>query len=325
MATMLGRGQCGGHLSLFFTIEDCFSDLLLQGSRGAGICIQDGVEAIARGEEGKGLLQVKFLGREYDGSLYQFVLEELVDIIPEVGKFDWELGIRMVLPSSQGFGMSASGAVASAIAFQRAIGIPHEECLRRSFMVAHIVERKRSSGLGDTTALSAGGVERRVAAGSPYSGSLLKIGPGKSEGWYSDAPILLCWRKKTGTHTSRYIDDIVWKRRISEAGKLAMEGVGAGDWESHRWTELIEASRFFASESGLDVDASRADFLGSVDDAIRNSIFSEELTPLLCMLGESVVIVPNNLQFGEGWIKHLSELLESSEISTFPSRISQIR
>ena len=80
-----------------------------------------------------------------------------------------------------------------------------------------------------------------------------------------------------------------------------MEGVGAGDWESHRWTELIEASRFFASESGLDVDASRADFLGSVDDAIRNSIFSEELTPLLCMLGESVVIVPNNLQFGEGW------------------------
>ena len=29
-------------------------------------------------------------------------------------------------------------------------------------LIAHLVERKRSTGLGDTTALSAGGVEKEV-------------------------------------------------------------------------------------------------------------------------------------------------------------------
>ena len=49
MPTMLGRGECGGHLTLVFTIEDSSDDLLWQGSRGVGICVEDGVEAIAKG------------------------------------------------------------------------------------------------------------------------------------------------------------------------------------------------------------------------------------------------------------------------------------
>ena len=36
MPTMLGRGECGGHLTLVFTIEDSSDDLLWQGSRGVG-------------------------------------------------------------------------------------------------------------------------------------------------------------------------------------------------------------------------------------------------------------------------------------------------
>ena len=58
MTTVLGRGQCGGHLTLIFTVEDSHEDPYFQGSRGAGICLVDGVESIARGEDGVGKLIV---------------------------------------------------------------------------------------------------------------------------------------------------------------------------------------------------------------------------------------------------------------------------
>ena len=254
MSIVLGRGQCGAHITLLFTIDDSSEDLVYQGSRGAGICLKDGVEAIAKGDNGSGKLTVRFKNGEHDSRMYQDVLSELVEQIPEIGDFDWELDIIMSLPTSQGFGMSASGAVASSMAIQRAIGIPHEECVRRSFLVAHIVERKRSSGLGDTTALSSGGVERRIAAGSPFSGSLLDNGPGLSQGWSVEIPILISWKEKTGRHTSSYIDSEDWRRKICLAGEHAMERIAKGEWNKQRWSELIEESLNFSSESGLEKD-----------------------------------------------------------------------
>ena len=324
MPTALGRGQCGGHITLFFTIEDVVDDPVAQGSRGAGLCLKDGVESIAKGEDGEGELVVRFQGGTYDSTMYEDVLEELIREIPEIRSFNWELNIRMSLPASQGFGMSASGAIASAISVQRAIGIPHEECLRRSFLIAHIVERKRSSGLGDTTALSSGGVERRIAAGSPFSGSLLDLGPGISEGWAADTPVLLVWKERTGKHTSKYIDHPEWKVKISEAGVSAMEIIGEGNWDSGRWSELIDRSLIFACESGLEFDASRTKIIGAANDAIGNSSFADRLSTMLCMLGESVVIVPNDYLDDDDWLDELSSAIERGGFSTFSSRIGAL-
>mgnify|MGYP001292784699 CR=1 FL=1 len=325
MSIVLGRGQCGAHITLLFTIDDSSEDPVYQGSRGAGICLKDGVEAIAKGEKGSGEIIVKFKNREYDSSMYQDVLSELVKEIPEIGDFDWELDIIMSLPTSQGFGMSASGAVASSMAIQRAIGIPHEECVRRSFLVAHIVERKRSSGLGDTTALSSGGVERRISAGSPFSGSLLDNGPGVSQGWSVEIPVLILWKEKTGRHTSSYIDSEEWRRKICLAGEHAMERIGEGEWKEQRWSELIEESLRFASDSGLEVDASRSEIIESVKKAIDNSEFSGSLSAMLCMLGESVVIVPKDPHGQEDWIYKISKELEGYGLSSFSSRVGELR
>ena len=325
MPTALGRGHCGGHITLLFTIEDVLDDPVAQGSRGAGLCLKDGVEAISKGEDGQGKLEVLFQDGEYDSKMYSDVLGELIREIPEIGVFDWELNIRMSLPASQGFGMSASGAIASAISFQRAIGIPHEECLRRSFLIAHIVERKRSSGLGDTTALSSGGVERRIVAGSPFSGGFLDLGPGISEGWSSETPVLLAWSKKTGKHTSKYIDNPDWKIKICEAGASAMEIIGDGDWDSRRWSELIERSLIFSRDSGLDLDASRSEIIGAANEAIGSSGYSERLSAMLCMLGESVVIVPNDFLDGSDWLDEISSILEAGGFSTFSSKIGNLR
>ncbi len=325
MPTALGRGHCGGHITLFFTIEDMLSDPVAQGSRGAGICLKDGVEAIAKGEDGEGKIIVRFQDGDYTSAMYDDVLEELVGEVPEIGLFDWELNIRMALPASQGFGMSASGAIASAISFQRAIGIPHEECIRRAFLIAHIVERKRSSGLGDTTALSSGGVERRISAGSPFSGDFLDRGPGVAEGWATETPVLLVWNAKTGKHTSKYIDNPDWRAKISDAGSSSMEIIGEGDWDSRRWSELIDQSLIFANDSGLEFDASRSEIIVAANGAIRDSGFSESLSAMLCMLGESVVIVPNDsLDEGE-WLGELSSVLEERGFFTFSSRVGSLR
>ena len=324
MSIVLGRGQCGAHITLLFTIDDSSEDLVYQGSRGAGICLKDGVEAIAKGDNGSGEIIVRFKDGEYDSRMYQDVLSELVEEIPEIGDFDWELDIIMSLPTSQGFGMSASGAVASSMAIQRAIGIPHEECVRRSFLVAHIVERKRSSGLGDTTALSSGGVERRIAAGSPFSGSLLDNGPGVSQGWSVEIPILISWKEKTGRHTSSYIDNEDWRRKICLAGEHAMERIGKGEWKEHRWSELIEESLRFSSDSGLEKDASRSEIIESVKKAIDSSEFSESLSAMLCMLGESVVIVPKDPHEKEDWIYKISEELEGYGLSSFSSKVGAL-
>ena len=325
MPTALGRGHCGGHITLLFTIEDMLSDPVAQGSRGAGICLKDGVEAIAKGEDGEGKIIVRFQDGDYTSAMYDDVLEELVGEVPEIGLFDWELNIRMALPASQGFGMSASGAIASAISFQRAIGIPHEECIRRAFLIAHIVERKRSSGLGDTTALSSGGVERRISAGSPFSGDFLDRGPGVAEGWATETPVLLVWNAKTGKHTSKYIDNPDWRAKISDAGSSSMEIIGEGDWDSRRWSELIDQSLIFANDSGLEFDASRSEIIVAANGAIRDSGFSESLSAMLCMLGESVVIVPNDsLDEGE-WLGELSSVLEERGFFTFSSRVGSLR
>ena len=323
MSTMLGRGHCGAHLSLIFTIDDSDSNPIRQGSRGAGICLKDGVEAIAKGEDGQGNLSVRFTESDQDETLYEEVLKTLKEEVVEIGGKDWELSIKISLPPSQGFGMSASGAIAAAISFQRAIGVPHEECIRRSFKIAHIVERKRSSGLGDTTALSSGGVERRLSPGSPYQGELLDLGPGLSEGWSCGTPVLLCWRRKTGTATSRYIDNAKWKKSITEAGESSMKSIGSGVWEVGRWKELIESSELFAKRSGLEKDASRSELLSSVNESIYSSGLSGELFGLLCMLGESVVVVPNNPESEGGWIDSLAAELQESGLTVFSSRVGE--
>ncbi len=324
MPTMLGRGQCGAHLTLIFTIEDSNLDPLSQGSRGAGLCLGDGVEAIAKGEDGGGSLAVRFLDGDHDPAMYEEVLKTLTDEVGGVGDVDWELSIKMALPPSQGFGMSASGAIAAAISFQRAIGIPHEECLRRSFKIAHLVERVRSSGLGDTTALSSGGVERRLVAGSPYHGDLLDHGPGVSESWSCGTPVLLCWRTETGTLTSGYIDDPGWKKAISEAGENYMQVIGSGEWDFSRWGELIESSRLFAAKSGLEKDANRSEIINIVNEAISESGLSEKTESLLCMLGESVVVVPKDPNSRGDWMGPLSEVLRESGLSYYSSKVGQM-
>ena len=310
MPDILGRGECGSHVTLLFSIDDDSEDLVSQGSLGSGLCLEDGSEAIARGKEGSGELSIRFTSGEGDEGLYHEVCETLAEFIPELNGFDWEITVKLKVPVGQGFGMSASGAVSASMALQRAMGLPYEESLRRSYLVAHLVDRKRSSGLGDVSALSAGGVELRVSPGSPFHGHLLDTGPGRAIGWSNGMEVVLAWGDDSGKHTSTYIDDPNWRASISSAGSMEMISLTEGSWDEGRWSELIESSIRFSKISGLLKESRRATVLDMATQAIAECGMSGSVVPLLCMLGESVVIVPRNLD--EGGVE-MSVLLSSIE------------
>ena len=308
MTAVLGRGTCGGHVTLLFTVDDLDQDPIKQGSLGAGLCLTDGAEAIARGELGVYSLDVKFLQGNGDAKIFQQVLDLLSEVISEISDYSWEIAIRNKLPSSQGFGMSAAGAIAAAAAFQRALGLPHEESFRRSLAIAHLVERRNSTGLGDVTALAAGGVERRLKPGSPYSGPDLLNGPGRAEGWTESIPVVLAWRANPGRHTSEYIDDVDWKRSITEAGRKQMLQLSEGPWDNSRWIELLNSAEAFSIQSGLSDDASRSALVDEGRNATLRAGLYSETSVLLCMLGESIAIVPRDLSREIPLDKILSEL-----------------
>ncbi len=320
MTAVLGRGTCGGHVTLLFTVEDLDDDPIRQGSLGAGLCLADGAEAVARGEPGEYSLRVRFLDGTGDPRMFQQVLDLLKDENDEFGEMSWEIAIRNHLPSSQGFGMSAAGAVAAAAAFQRALGLPHEESLRRSFAIAHKVERANSTGLGDVTALAAGGVERRLSPGAPFSGSELTAGPGRAEGWSKETQVLLAWRASPGRHTSEYIDHPDWKRLITEAGQAQMDHLAEGDWNASRWTELLEAAEAFATDSRLIDDAARATLIEAGQNATERAGLAAQTAVLLCMLGESIAIVP----IDEAGSQPLDSLIAELEKEGLEATLTQI-
>ena len=308
MTAVLGRGTCGGHVTLLFTVDDLDEDPIKQGSLGAGLCLTDGSEAIARGELGVYSLDVKFLHGNGDAKIFQQVLDLLNEEISAISDYSWEIAVRNKLPSSQGFGMSAAGAIAAAAAFQRALGLPHEESFRRSLAIAHLVERRNSTGLGDVTALAAGGVERRLKPGSPYSGPDLLNGPGRAEGWTESIPVVLAWRANPGRHTSEYIDDVDWKRSITEAGRKQMLQLSEGTWDNSRWIELLNSAEAFSKQSGLSDDASRSALVDAGENATRRAGVDSDTSVLLCMLGESIAIIPRDLSREIPLDKILSEL-----------------
>ena len=321
MTVLLGRGESGSHVTLIFTVNDDSTDLDQQGRLGVGLCLEHGVEAIARGIEGIFGINVEFIQGSGDSELYEKVLKLLAKDITDINNYSWDLAVKLKLPISQGFGMSAAGAISAAMAFQRAIGEPHEESLRRSLAISHRVERSMSTGLGDVTALAAGGVERRISPGSPFSGELLTKGPGKSDGWFEDIEVILAWKKDSGKHTSSYIDAPLWKESISKAGMKQMNELMKDDWNKGRWLELLERTENFAKESGLLSDSSRSELLKDAENIINS--LSLEVKPLLCMLGESIVIVPKRIE--EKKYSELSELIYELNKIGFITQKTKIR
>jgi len=303
--------HASGHVTLLFSIYSDNEDLLYQGSRGAGFCVKAGVECqiTARDpvdSEGFNLsISVHTpegpLDSEESAFLYVDVFEEFLsrDLLDE-GK-EYLVDVMLELPTSQGFGMSAAGALACAQALSRL-----SESSIDPATIAHIIERRNSSGLGDVLAASVGGVELRLQPGAPPA-------PGKAVSFPIEREVILCWDPEANRHTSTYIDDANWQKSISAAGEDSLSRLSVGEWNESRWSELLDEADCFAKNAGMLEEKRRNELLQKIKNLLPSGFRA-----LSCMLGTSVCIVAEeSTQELDG----IDKILADNEISCIRTSI----
>ncbi len=305
--------RCGGHITLLFSIWKESHLARLQGSRGAGLNLAAGVEASVEylstnqpelevvlssgsmldtpaGPTNDGDIQIEVIGNAglemlHSKQIYIDLVKELRIARLLKREDSYRIHVKLELPTSQGFGMSAAGLVAVARAFRVLTKKGSEEQYLR---LAHRIERMHGSGLGDVLGISAKGVELRLEPGAPGSG-------GKVVSFATNQPLLIVWQPEESRHTSKYIDDVDWQRSISKAGERSVSRLRLKDWTFERWPDLMLESRNFAKASGLLEEDVRKKLLSRVQKEILRLDLQARVNVRLCMLGVSAVILPRRL------------------------------
>ncbi len=135
-----------------------------RGSVGAGIVLDVGVRAFARFRPGRrGELRLTSdVGRRLEIS--EDAAARLLG--PRPGRL--EIHLTHGLPIGQGFGSSAAGALATALAVARLLGRERREAIS----IAHLADLFGRGGLGGVAAILGGGLEVRRRAGIPPYGEV---------------------------------------------------------------------------------------------------------------------------------------------------------
>ena len=87
-----------------------------------------------------------------------------------------------------------------------------------------------------------------------------------------------------------------------------MEKLSEGSWNSSRWGELLDSAEAFSKQSGLSDDASRSELVDIGKNVSLRAGLKTDTSVLLCMLGESIAIVPRDLSKEISLENLLSEL-----------------
>ncbi len=165
---MRGRAFAPAHITAFF--EPCFAEAPERtGSRGAGVTLEQGVttEVVAERSE-RSRVEVWLNGRRCRCPVSVRVAEALLELRGESHAV--VVSHRCEVPVAQGLGASGAGALSTAIAGSRALGLRlSARCLGR---LAHRAEVECMTGLGDVIAQLSGGLVVRVSPGAPGVGEV---------------------------------------------------------------------------------------------------------------------------------------------------------
>lgn len=150
---------CPGHVSCVF---QPFSSLnpLATGSRGFGIRLSLGAHCTVAVREDSDII-ISIDGDESEAPVTRLAVEALS------GGKGFDVSIVNDLPVSQGFGMSAAGALSAAMCIAHEVGRPISDAVH----AAHLAEINGGGGLGDVAAIAAGrDVPVRTVPGIPPYG-----------------------------------------------------------------------------------------------------------------------------------------------------------
>lgn len=227
------RGFCPGHVTGFFAIHDQAPDVMDRGSRGAGVSLSRGVEStvsVKRGSEGVHVT--------LDGHPTQpLTTMSAVNRVLRGERFAVRVESEVQLPVSQGFGMSAAGALSSALALAKELGRDPQEALE----AAHAAEIENRTGLGDVAGAWTGGLEVRVRSGCPPRGDVRPL-----ERPVHEPAVVLCIVEGP-LETKRVLVDLEARNRINEAGERLVERLLA----SPTAATMMALSKKFAFDTGL--------------------------------------------------------------------------
>lgn len=250
-----------GHITGFFQILDEATDPAQIGSRGAGFSVDKGVRSRVRvDDKGYPGVSITINGQNERAETTQRAVELLLGRSPM--RVDVEQ--RMELPMSQGFGMSAAGALSTALALGDILQRPREEAV----WAAHCAEVFNRTGLGDVVGANVGGFEVRREPGLPPYGRV--------ERWQPEAPlqhVYLCVVSEE-ILTRRVLTDSARRAEINRVGARCVETFGHAPGVQ-RFAEL---SRQFSIETRL----------ASSEILRLYETTKETLSVAQCMLGGSV-------------------------------------
>jgi pantoate kinase len=159
------RAFAPAHVTGIFRPADAGRDPRARGSLGAGIVLELGVHAGASYRPG-GPRRIRFSS---DARRPLPISEEAARRLFPPGNGTLTVRLRHELPIGQGFGLSAAGATATALAVGRLFGRPRSAALE----TAHLADLFGAGGLGGVASIvGGGGLEFRRRAGIPPWGEV---------------------------------------------------------------------------------------------------------------------------------------------------------
>ena len=240
---------CPGHLTCFFR-PVLTADVMSTGSEGVGIKLSRGT-VVHVDERTDGSMKVTMDGASSEAKVTVRTVRTLCD------DRGFDITVENQLPVSQGFGMSAAGAIAAGLCVCDIIDCDGNEAYR----AAHMADIDELGGMGDVSALTAAGpISIRMKAGLPPRGEVV------SKDFGDNLTLIVIGGS---LETKKILADGDAVKRISSAGGAAMRTYLAEG-------RLFGASRHFSSTAGLESPELRDALLKLGGDAA------------MCMLGNSV-------------------------------------
>jgi pantoate kinase len=267
---MKGIGFAPGHVSAFFEPVYFQQDMDRSGSCGAGISISLGaISQVAIQPALQRIVTVHINGKPSSAPVTKSALNFLIGTSP----LSITVNTVVDLPMSQGFGMSAAGALSTTLALADILNLPRENAIK----AAHYAEVQLHTGLGDVIASSFGGIEIRRKAGLPPWGMLEHI-PGNYD-------IVLCVIGKK-IETKKILMDSSKVREIASYGryctkklleKPSLEQLFSLAWEFTRKIDIADTTVLQAIEKANTHGMASMCMLG-------NSVYAVGDTPVLCKI-----------------------------------------
>jgi len=238
---------------------------LKTGSVGVGICISEGINADVKAYKSSiQKINIYFNNKLANAQTTLYGIKKLI------GDLHYEIYVKLKfkLPISQGFGLSASGTLATLLALNKELNLGYN--YENIVGIAHESDVANLTGLGDVIAEATGGFVHRIAPGAPPYGKTVKL-------QYKFKDVVLCIVGKK-MHTKNVLCSQMDK--ISRIGKACIESF----YKNPTQDNFFIISRNFAIYTGL------------ANEKIK-TIFDKYEYCSQSMLGNSIFAVGKNASF----------------------------